>query len=494
MAITASSIPMRWPSGPLEIARRQKSDRLTPVAREALEGWHRPRTLDLLTGTPFDCLVVNWSAGFPEDLEQQDTIVPLIEAARKRGLDVVGWVEGAADHAAAVGAAKSAGLSAIAIRDYRGAPDPLIIPWGDRANPPWDSAGAVLPVTGNVWPGVEAGSGSADADAGPTGLPWLDSNGWYVQLARARVGTPVWLMFDPPGGTVVRAQDYALAVCDAEVPGGKWVVSLDDDLRAGLAAGDSSARETWQTITDTITFFQQHKEWASYRSVGVLGVISDFAGENNFLNSEILNLMARRDLLFRVIWKSQALAAPFAGLKALVYVDVDLPAPALREKVMSFIDQGGLLITGPGWESEGNPVDLGFNTQFNVHAHGNGRVAVAKQELSDPWQFAVDTQFLLSHRNDLVKIYNSSSSGCTSFTASSEGTKAVLQGLSYASGRGRGGLRTIWIRDEYRTARLWLVGAEPVSINPEPSEEYFGWEYHLPETADQSHFALEFEV
>jgi hypothetical protein len=228
--------------------------------------------------------------------------------------------------------------------------------------------------------------------------------------------------------------------------------------------------------------------------VGVVGVISDFAGDNNFLSSEILNLMARRDLLFRVIWKSQAVAAPFTGLKALVYVDVDPPVRALREKMMNFVERGGLLVTGPKWESEGSPVDVGFNTQFDVRSYGEGRLAVAKEDVSDPWQFAVDTQFLLSHRNDLMKIYNSSSSGCTSFTASLDGSEAVLQGLSYATARGRSRLQTVWIREQYRRARLWLIDAEPVSITPEPSEEYFGWECHLPESADQPYFALEFEV
>jgi hypothetical protein len=484
---------MRWPSGPLEVARRQKTEGFTPEARKTLERWHEPAALEFLAGSPVDCLIVSWAAGLPEDAQQQKTLAPLVAAARKSKLEVAGWVEGSAAHNAAVASAKSAGLSAVVIQGYKGKPDPLVIPCGGRAAPPWDSTAPVLPVTGNVWPGVQAGA-NLSPDAGLTALPWLDSNGWYIQLARARVRAKVWIVADPPAKSrVLRAQDYMMAVCDSEVPGGRWVVSLDDSLRAGLLEGSPPAREAWQTITNTLAFFQKHSEWAGYRSIGLVGVISDFAGENYDFSGEILNLMARRDLLYRVIWKSQALAAPFTGLKALVYADNTPPAPALRRKMMAFVEQGGLLVTGPKWGSEGKPISLDFRTQFDVRAYGKGRLAVAREALSDPWQVSVDTQFLLSHRNDLFKIYNSSSSGCTSFTASADGNKAVLQALSYASGRS-GALRTVWVRQKYRSARLWLIGSEPVIPESEPSEEYFGTEYHLPATAAQPYFALEFEA
>ena len=55
-------------------------------------------------------------------------------------------------------------------------------------------------------------------------------------------------------------------------------------------------------------------------------MISDFAGEHLEVSGEILNLMARRDLLFRVDWKSRAMAQPFTGLKVLVYADTATPA------------------------------------------------------------------------------------------------------------------------------------------------------------------------
>ena len=288
---------MRWPSGPLEISRRQKSEGFTPQAKQTLARWHEPAALELLKDTPVNCLVISWAAGLPEDAQQQNTAAALVAEANRRKLSVVGWVEGTADHNAAIGAARAAGLSAVAIQGFKGKPDPLVIAWGDRAGAPWDSAAPVLPITGNVWPGV-AGRRDGGTSAGPTGVPWLDSNGWYIQLARARARSDIWVMFDPPGGrTVVPAQSYLMAVCDSEAAGGRWVISLDDTLRARLTEGDATAQQTWKGIAAATAFFQKHSAWKSYRPLGNVGVISDFSGGNFDVSGEILNLMSRKGAL-----------------------------------------------------------------------------------------------------------------------------------------------------------------------------------------------------
>jgi hypothetical protein len=118
---------------------------------------------------------------------------------------------------------------------------------------------------------------------------------------------------------------------------------------------------------------------------------------------------------------------------------------------------------------------------------------VARKELTDAYQIAVDTQFLTSHACDLVKVYNSSSSGCSFFTASPDGKKALLQILSYANARGAPS-RTVWVSRNYRSCGLWSLDAKgPTPLTGTASEEYFGSEYQIP-AATPGYFALEFEV
>ena len=490
-----NAIPMRWPGGPLEIARREKIEGFSPRIRQALERWHEPAALEILKETPVDTIVVSWAAGLPSDAEQWRTAVPLIEAARRLNVTVVGWVDGAADPRQTVAAAKNAGLSAVAIRGFQDSADLPVIAWSEREDVPWDSPRGAVAVTGNVWPGVNISQGGGDAGAGPTSLPWLDSNGWYIQLVRARLRAPLWVIFDPPGkGAVFSAQSYANAIADSEIAGGRWMISLDDDLRASLAEGAAGALQSWRQIAAAARFFRDHAAWRSYRSLGLVGLLSDFRGSNFEVGGEILNLMARRDLLFHVIWKSQT-AVSFDGLKALVYPDAAPTDATLRRRMTEFVEQGGVLITGPEWGGEGKPAPPDFPTQLDVRALGKGRLAVARKPLFDPYQVAVETQFLLSHRYDLVKIYNAPSSGCTRLTAPPGNGKALFQCVSYAEGgRGGGGLRTVWIRDRFAKARLWSIGSDPVSIGAEPSEEYMGMEYRLPASAPRSYVALELEA
>jgi len=80
-----NSITLRWPSGPLEAAIRQKKEGFTAQARQALEYWHAAPALDIVQGSPVNCLVVSWAAGLAQDAEQQRTIRPLVDAAMVLG-------------------------------------------------------------------------------------------------------------------------------------------------------------------------------------------------------------------------------------------------------------------------------------------------------------------------------------------------------------------------------------------------------------------------
>jgi hypothetical protein len=490
MAPLQNVIPIRWSSGPLEIARRGKAEGFTPELKQALERFHDPASLDILKDSPIDCLVISWAAGLPEDAEQQKSAAPLVDAARKRNLTVVGWVDAAANAEAAIAAAKAAGLAAVVVENYKGKSTFPVIPYTDRAHVPWGSTAPVLAIGENVWPGVSMPD--RGADAGPTSSPWIDSNAWYIQLAQARTRMPLWIPFDPPSkGRMVPASAYPTAIADTEAGGARWIISLDANLQAGLASGNRTALATFKSISDTAGFFQKRAAWKTYHSRGVCGVVSDFTGDNFEMSGEILNLLAKRNLQFRPIWKARAATASFAGLRSIIYADTQPPAPELRAKLMSFAELGGLLITGPKWGPEGKAITPPFATQFELRSLGKGRLAVAKDKLTDSYQVAVDAQLLTSRGADLAKLYNASSC-LLLFTASPDAKKAVLHVIGYATGRNMGS-RTAWVARKYGSARLVYPGVEGAPIKGIASEEYFGMEYQIPETAP-GYFAIEFEA
>ena len=114
MTLNPLWVPMKWPCGPLEKTRLEKS----PTPGADLKDWAdaatQPGALDVLKGTPINCLLVDWASGAPEDSSQQHALQPLIAAGRQLGIDFVGRIT-AKDVAAAAEAGRTAGLDAVMI-------------------------------------------------------------------------------------------------------------------------------------------------------------------------------------------------------------------------------------------------------------------------------------------------------------------------------------------------------------------------------------------
>src|ERR1035441_7818494 len=87
--------------------------------------------------------------------------------------------------------------------------------------------------------------------------------------------------------------------------GGRWVISLDDQLAAGIAGQTPAALATWKRITAAAGFFDTHRSWPAYLPAAPIGVISDFAGPNEFLGQELLNLLDRTNEQYRIIPKTK---------------------------------------------------------------------------------------------------------------------------------------------------------------------------------------------
>src|SRR4051794_7823491 len=115
--------------------------------------WRDAATVDAIRGTPFNCAV-------------GDDFAPAVrEALNKIAVDVV-----------SLKSAPATALPATVLNDAR-------------------------------WPQVQRGS-KGNIDAGPTGPPWIDSNGFAIQAARAVApDKPVWVTHAAPAGRALTADD-----------------------------------------------------------------------------------------------------------------------------------------------------------------------------------------------------------------------------------------------------------------------------------------------
>jgi hypothetical protein len=374
--------------------------------------WRDAGALDLLKGTPLDCVLLPSTDGYQSVIE------------RARQLD-------------------------IAICDSGHAPPGVEIVKGE-------------------WPGIRMTPGEGDAASGPTGAPWIDSNGWLVRLTRARKpGAAVWVAADPPKSSeIVPLSRHLVAVADGAAHGGRWVVTLDKDLAGGLAARKPVSMDGWKKLMGAIAFFEAHSEWSAWPVDAVLSVVSSFSGDNEFFSHELLNLMARTNISYGIVGTAGFRPEALAGLRAALYPDTQPPPAEVRQALVDFVERGGLLIAGPPWgtvpgAAAGSPSAEEPHPRYAWRRLGKGRIAMAHKQPDDPYEMAQDAQILLSHRYDLVRIFNGFLLGAYC-TASLDGKRRLTHIVNYGAGADDEDPATARIAGRFRSAKLWsFESAQP---------------------------------
>jgi hypothetical protein len=392
--------------------------------------WKSPSAVGLLKGTPINWLLVDRDAG----------LAPVIEEAKRAGIEVA-----------------------------------------EVASPP--AGVAIVP---GEWPGVAMPRGGG-ASAGPTGVPWVDSNSWKIRLEAARKpGANIWVDV-PPKGALVRPSSYRTAIADAAAHGGRWVISLAAQLAAGMADGKADALGTWKEIAEVAGFFAARKQWPAYLPEAIVGVVSDFTGDNEFMGQELLNLIGRTNQQYAILLKTKLSETAFRGLRAVIYADAQPPAAELRKQTLDFVSAGGLLITGPKWGPPPGTPAKDEHPRYAARTLGKGRVAMAKADPDDPYVLANDSALLISHRYELLRFWNGGAVG-SYLTVAPDRKRAVAHLLFYADrGPDHASVR---IAGRWRKASLWTPDrGEPRPVEMEIQKDAV--ELHLPAVAQYAAAELE---
>jgi len=418
-------VPFRWPSA-----------------------WDDAALLRLVAGTPIDCLL----------FDSLDRAKPVVDAARAAGLAALEW----------------SSLGAAPLNQVK-----------------WDSTAPQVAIAGLVWPSIKRSSrGSAEAETGPTGAPWIDSNTWVARLATARAPhRSVWLGFERPKDDATPAEAaYTIAIADSAANGARWMVSLDDDLRKGLAAGNADALKTWRGMIAALAFFEKHRSWTAWERWASIGILSNFAGKDEFLGQELLNLAARRNLLYRVLDRSVPASQKLDGLPAVVYLDNDPPSAALKAKLTAFVQSGGLLIVprALGAEFPGEKSAPSAVAGYEMRTRGKGAIAAATADWDDPYFVAADVHNLVHRRNDPVTLFNAGSLW-EHYSVAPDGRAALLQLVGFATGQYRS--VSMAVARRWRSAAMYTFASDrPALLEPQRVEDRL--ELHLPEFSYYT--ALEF--
>jgi hypothetical protein len=282
-----------------------------------------------------------------------------------------------------------------------------------------------------VWPRVVAAT-KEGAVAGATGGPWVDSNAWVVRLAQVMdPGKIVWLTYTPPGGKeVVPLDSFVRPIMEAEAYGAHWVIALDGFLAGEIARRNEKAMAQWRRMMAALRFTEARRARRAWEPVTPLAVASTFEGDDKLLSEEFLNLAPRRHLAYRVLRAADVAGASFARQKAVLYLENTPPQGATRAKLLEFAQAGGLLIAPRGTVDSPSEQRV---AEHSVRRNGKGRVAMPLQKWEDPFLLPDQVHVLLGHREDPVQVWNGSSMD-TFYVASPKEDQAALHLIAYASG------------------------------------------------------------
>jgi hypothetical protein len=391
-------IPIRWTGGPLEVEWRAHTKTLPAdnSVRDALARWYEPSTISLLEDSPVNCLLVTWSAPAVASVEaeQQRLVKAYTEAAHKRGLAVLGLVYAAGDASKIAADAAKASLDGLVLdgdftREFpaalrKAAGSLLVIEiTKDAAAWRWESV-PIVAVAG-VTP-----SGRNLSEMGirgsPSSQPWIESNIWLVwSLAIPSSSRLVWIssQLEKP-----LAVDYERAIADSSTAGGRWIISLDDALRAELRTHNVSALETWSRLATYLNFANTHTAWHALAPYGKVGIVLDPASSPPDRVDEYLKLATRRQVPYQLISRSELNGTGWTKCRAIVATELDPPSSVERKLLQDFAENGGIVFAGPSWGSAPKA------EPFVELQAGKGSVTVYKDP--DPDALARDLKEMLS--------------------------------------------------------------------------------------------------
>lgn len=401
--------------------------------------WHSSdgKSLDLIAGTPINCLLLERDAWKPD----------FLAAAAARSIATLGVVRPGES------AGGTAGLTGLALEGRFAAPPPVKLPSIELApRTAMRLDGPVAATFQGLWPGIHVDKDGA-AKAAPTGAAWVDTNSGFLRYLRAATSVPLWIANTPPPKTVFPVERYLTAIGDAAMVGARWVVALDEEFERRLLARDDKALAGWRRIAAHLRFYEEHKEWREMGPHGQLAVVLD-ASTGALLSGGILDMIGARHIPVRPVPEARLSDESVAGARLAVNVVAEILGPAKKEVMRRFSRGGGTTLSPPpGWKPPALDPD---------------QITLDPKEIEKLETVFKDANSMVGRRNLGARLFNVSSM-LSSLTASTDGKRIVLHLVNY-SGYPVEDI-TVHLLGLRKRARLLQPESPPKELAPYPIEE-----------------------
>jgi len=239
----------------------------------------------------------------------------------------------------------------------------------------------------------------------PTAQPWIDTNLALVKVEQRfrRSQVPLYTFSweaqghqGPP-----RAADYSLAIAEAAASHADLVLKLDEHLQRGLNGQDSDAWSLWNQVLPMVRFSVDGSKGRLDSAANVAVAVDRLDA-----NDEVLNLLSRHNIPFRVFLAEDLKREELKGFDVLIAVVK--PDKEIGDRITSFANRGMTVVMVDAHDHY--PWQKNQATQINEHATsyvvGNGKVLELSGPVSDPEVFAQDVRRLLGKHNALLSLWN----------------------------------------------------------------------------------------
>src|SRR5438093_587324 len=188
-----------------------------------------PQSLELLSGTPVNCLLV------------KSVDAAFADKAKERGIIVLAVVNSDTDPVPTTLRAIRSQYQGVVlegdfpkgtlgrVKDSLAGAEAMIVQLTARSRIDLDGTESIVGTYQGVWPGIQV-LDNGSAKAGPSGSAWIDTNSGFFRTVRAWGHEAIWLGTRPPANTIIPAERYLQAIADAAPAGGRWILALDDAL------------------------------------------------------------------------------------------------------------------------------------------------------------------------------------------------------------------------------------------------------------------------
>jgi hypothetical protein len=327
-------------------------------------------------------------------------------------------------------------------------------------------AGTGRVVRDGTWPGIRRPGNRAAQEAevaSASAEPWVDANGYLVEYFRAL--TPerrVWMAQRPPlrEDVLIPAGTVELALAEARLAGGNFVVELPVAWRRQLEAGEAMAYQALEKLAGMDQWLKAQAEWCG---LAALPRVTAWV-EPGAATREVANLLHRRGACPALKRVGDAVPAGAVGLVAagLKTVPAELLAAASR---------GAVLVVDQPLNAAARKLKEEVDRDF--FAWGQGEVVVYRKRVADPSEFALDVIDLVGHKRRAARVWNAPAVLYMA-TTGRRTDEAALRLLNYGESR----REDVQARIQGHYSKAWLKRPEgadvelPVARRGEMSEVF----------------------